>query len=135
MSLFQIGGALIINLAGLQGVPRDLYEAAAVDGAGWVRKHWNVTVPMMTPYLLFQLVIGLVAALQVFVQPYLMTQGGPEDATLFFLLYVYRNAFQFFSMGYASALTWVLFLYVVLITLLILRSARTWVYYEGQQKG
>jgi len=135
MSLFQIGGALIINLAGLQGVPADLYEAAVVDGASWWRKHWNVTLPMMTPYILFQLVIGLVAALQVFVQPYLMTQGGPQDATLFFLLYVYRNAFEFFSMGYASALTGVLFLYVVLLTLLILRSARVWVYYEGQQKG
>ncbi len=132
MSLFQIGGALIIYLAGLQGVPQDLYEAAVIDGAGWLRKHWNVTLPMMTPYVLFQLVIGLVAALQVFVQPYLMTQGGPQDATLFFLLYVYRNAFEFFAMGYASALTWVLFVYVVALTLLILRSARVWVYYEGQ---
>ncbi len=132
MSLFQLGGALIIFLAGLQGVPQDLYEAAMVDGAGWLRKHWNVTLPMMTPYVLFQIVIGLVAALQVFVQPYLMTEGGPQDATLFFLLYVYRNAFEFFSMGYASALTWVLFVYVVALTLLILRSARIWVYYEGQ---
>jgi multiple sugar transport system permease protein len=131
MSLFQLGGALIIFLAGLQGVPRDLYEAAMVDGAGWWRKQWNVTLPMMTPYILFQIVIGFVTSLQVFVQPYLMTEGGPKDATLFFLLYVYRNAFQFFSMGYASALSWVLFLYVVLLTLLILRSSRAWVYYAG----
>jgi len=135
MSLFQLGGGLVIYLAGLQGVPADLYEAAMVDGAGWWRRHWNVTLPMMTPYVLFQLVIGLVGALQVFVQPYLMTEGGPEDATLFFLLYVYRNAFEFFAMGYASALTWVLFVYVVVLTLLILRSARVWVYYEGQQRG
>lgn len=134
MSLFQLGGALIIFLAGLQGVPRDLYEAAMVDGAGWWRKQWNVTLPMMTPYILFQIVIGFVTTLQVFVQPYLMTEGGPQDATLFFLLYVYRNAFQFFSMGYASALSWVLFIYVVLLTLLILRSSRAWVYYAGNDR-
>lgn len=134
MSLFQIGGALIIFLAGLQGVPGDLYEAASVDGAGWWRKQWNVTLPMMTPYILFQVVIGFVTTLQVFVQPYLMTDGGPKDATLFFLLYIYRNAFQFFSMGYAAALSWVLFVYVIVLTMLILRSSRAWVYYEGQQQ-
>lgn len=134
MSLFQIGGALIIFLAGLQGVPRDLYEAAMVDGAGWWRKQWNVTIPMMTPYILFQVVIGFISTLQVFVQPYLMTDGGPQDATLFYLLYIYRNAFQFFSMGYASALSWVLFIYVVIVTLLILRSSRGWVYYAGEER-
>jgi multiple sugar transport system permease protein len=133
MSLFQLGGAMIIFLAGLQGVPRDLYEAAMVDGAGWWRKQWNVTLPMMTPYILFQVIMGFVTTLQVFVQPYLMTEGGPKDATLFYLLYVYRNAFQFFSMGYASALSWVLFLYVMLLTLLILRSSRSWVYYAGNE--
>lgn len=135
MSMFQIGGALIIFLAGLQGVPRDLYEAAMVDGAGWWRKQWNVTIPMMTPYILFQIMIGFISTLQVFVQPYLMTDGGPHDATLFYLLYVYRNAFQFFSMGYASALSWVLFVYVVIVTLLILRSSRAWVYYAGGEDG
>jgi multiple sugar transport system permease protein len=131
MSLFQLGGALIIFLAGLQGVPRDLYEAAMVDGAGWWRKQWNVTIPMMTPYFLFQVIMGFIATIQVFVQPYLMTEGGPKDATLFYLLYVFRNAFQFFSMGYAAALSWLLFVYVVFITLLILRSASHWVYYAG----
>jgi multiple sugar transport system permease protein len=79
-------------------------------------------------------VIGFISTLQVFVQPYLMTDGGPQDATLFYLLYVYRNAFQFFSMGYASALSWVLFIYVVIVTLLILRSARAWVYYAGDER-
>ncbi len=133
MSLFNIGGAMVIFLAGLQGVPRDLQEAAMVDGANWWHRQWNVTIPMMTPYILFEVVMGFIGTMQVFVQPYLMTDGGPKDATLFFLLYVYRNAFQFFSMGYASALSWVLFLYVVVLTVGIMRSARFWVYYEGQK--
>ena len=135
MSLWGIGSGAIIYLAGLQGIPTDLYEAAAVDGArGWHRL-WYVTIPMMTPVLFFQLVTGIIAALQIFTQAFIMTNGGPNNATLFFLLYLYQNAFQYFRMGYASALAWVLFLYILVLTLIMFRSSSLWVYYEGEEKN
>jgi multiple sugar transport system permease protein len=134
MSLWAVGGGMVIYLAGLQGIPFDFYEAAEVDGAGWWSRLWNITVPLMTPALFFQLVTGLIAALQVFTQPYVMTNGGPNEATLFYVLYLYRNAFQYFKMGYASALAWVLFVYILVLTLLIFRSARAWVHYEGERR-
>ena len=125
---------MVIYLAGLQGIPSEFYEAAEVDGATWWTRLWHITIPLMTPALFFQLVTGLIAALQVFTQPYVMTQGGPNDATLFYVLYLYRNAFQYFKMGYASALAWVLFFYILVLTLLIFRSAGGWVHYEGEKK-
>jgi multiple sugar transport system permease protein len=90
---------------------------------------------MISPVLLFNLIIGIIQALQVFVQAYVMTNGGPHDASLFFMLYLYRNAFEYFKMGYASALAWLLFVYIMILTLLVLRSSAAWVYYEGQIKG
>ena len=135
MSLWGVGGAMIIYLAGLQGIPTELYEAAQVDGANnWIR-FWTITLPMISPVLLFNLIIGIIQALQVFVQAYVMTNGGPHDASLFFMLYLYRNAFEYFKMGYASALAWLLFVYIMILTLLVLRSSAAWVYYEGQIKG
>ncbi len=135
MSLWGVGAGAIIYLAGLQGIPTDLYEAAEVDGVrGWER-FWHITLPMMTPVLFFQLVTGIIGALQVFTQAYIMTNGGPNNATLFFLLYLYRNAFQYFRMGYASALAWVLFLYILMLTLIVYRSSNLWVYYEGEERG
>jgi multiple sugar transport system permease protein len=134
MSLWAVGGGMVIYLAGLQSIPSDFYEAAEVDGAGWWSRLRHITVPLMTPALFFQLVTGLIAALQVFTQPYVMTQGGPNNATLFYVLYLYRNAFQYFKMGYASALAWVLFVYILLLTLLIFRTARSWVHYEGERR-
>lgn len=134
MSLWSVGGGTIIYLAGLQGIPTDLYEAAQVDGAtGWARFRY-ITLPMMTPVLFFQLVVGIIAALQVFTQPAVMTNGGPNNSTLTILLYLYRNAFMFFRMGYASAVAWVLFLYILGLTLLVFRSSAAWVYYEGEAK-
>lgn len=113
MSLWGVGAGAIIYLAGLQGIPTDLYETAEVDGAtGWSR-FWNITLPMMTPVLFFQLITGIIGALQVFTQAFIMTNGGPNNATLFFLLYLYQSAFQYFRMGYSSALAWVLFLYIL----------------------
>lgn len=133
MSLWGVGAGAIIYLAGLQGIPTDLYEAAEVDGAqGWDR-FWNVTLPMMTPVLFFQLVTGFIAALQVFTQAFIMTNGGPNNATLFYLLYLYQNAFQYFRMGYGSALAWVLFLYILVLTLLVYRTSDFWVYYESEE--
>ncbi len=134
MSLWGVGAGAIIYLAGLQGIPTDLYEAAEVDGAsGWARL-WNITLPMMTPVLFFQLIVGIISALQIFTQAFIMTSGGPNNATLFLVLYLYRNAFQYFKMGYASAIAWVLFLYIFLLTLLVLRSSSMWVYYEGEMR-
>ena len=112
-------------------LPREIFEAAEVDGASsWVR-FWKITLPMMTPVLFFTLVTGFIAALQVFTQAFIMTSGGPNNATLFYLLYIYRNAFEYFRMGYASALAWVLFVYILVLTLIVQRSSRYWVFYEG----
>jgi multiple sugar transport system permease protein len=94
-------------------------------------RFWHVTIPMITPVLFFQLIVGIIAALQVFTQALIMTNGGPHNATLFFVLYLYRNAFQFFKMGYASVLAWILFLYIFALTLLVYRSSSFWVFYSG----
>ncbi|CAA9220929.1 MAG: ABC transporter, permease protein 1 (cluster 1, maltose/g3p/polyamine/iron) [uncultured Chloroflexia bacterium] len=133
MSLWGVGAGTIIYLAGLQGIPTDLYEAAEVDGArGWARFRW-ITLPLMTPVLFFQLVVGIVAALQIFTPALVMTNGGPNNSTNFMLLYLYRNAFQYFRMGYASAIAWVLFLYILILTLLVFRSSALWVHYQGER--
>ncbi|MEZ4867403.1 MAG: sugar ABC transporter permease [Caldilineaceae bacterium] len=134
MSLWTVGGPMLIYLAGLQGIPTDLYEAADVDGAGRWAKFWAVTIPMMTPVIFFNLVMNMIAAFQVFVQAFVMTDGGPRYATLFYVLYLYQNAFKFFRMGYASALAWVLFLIILFFTALVIRSSALWVFYEGELK-
>ncbi len=135
MSLWGVGAGMLIYLAGLQGIPTDLYEAARVDGAGiWASLRF-VTLPMISPVILFQLVVGLIAAFQVFSQPFIMTSGGPQNATLFYLLHLFRNAFEFFRMGYASALSWVLFMYIAILTVLIFRFSAAWVFYEGEIKN
>jgi multiple sugar transport system permease protein len=132
MSLWTVGGPMLIYLAGLQGIPTDLYEAADVDGAGGWAKFWAVTVPMMTPVIFFNLIMNMIFAFQVFAQPFIMTEGGPRYATLFYVLYLYQNAFKFFRMGYASALAWVLFLVIMVLTVLVIRSSALWVFYEGE---
>jgi multiple sugar transport system permease protein len=130
MSLWTIGGSMVIFLAGLQGIPQHLYEAAEIDGANYWQRLWNVTIPMMSPVIFFNLVIGLIAALQTFVPGYLMTQGGPENSTLFYGLYIFRSAFRDFKMGYAAALSWVLFAIVLLLSVFVFRYIGKLVYYE-----
>lgn len=130
MSLWAIGGAMITFLAGLQGIPQHLYEAAEIDGANYWDRFWNVTIPMMSPVIFFNLVIGLIGALQTFTQGYLMTRGGPQNATLFYGLYIYRSAFRDFKMGYAAALSWVLFAIVLVLSLFVFRYLGRMVYYE-----
>ena len=125
----------MIYLAGLQGVPTELYEAAELDGASRWRKFWNITLPLISPVILFQLIIGIIGALQTFTQGYVMTEGGPNNATLFFLLYLWRNAFKFLNMGYASALAWAIFAYILVLTLIVLRLSESWVFYTGEIKG
>lgn len=115
------GPSMLIFLAGLQGVPASLYEAADIDGAGRMTKFWNVTVPLMSPYLLFTLIMGFITSLQVFTQAYVMStrgDGGPVDSTLFYVLYLYHKAFRQFDMGYASAMAWFLFLIILVITVI-----------------
>ncbi|MCL5946530.1 MAG: sugar ABC transporter permease [Chloroflexi bacterium] len=135
MSLWGVGASMIIYLAGLQGIPTELYEAAQMDGASTLRQFWTVTVPMLSPVIFFNVIMGIIGALQIFTQAYVMTAGGPHDASLFFMLYLYQNAFEYFKMGYASALAWILFFYIMALTLLVIRSSAVWVYYEGRTRG
>ena len=135
VSLWGVGGQMIIFLAGLQGIPTALYEAAEIDGANAWHRFWAVTVPMISPVLFFNLVMGVIWSFQAFTNSYVMTNGGPNYATLMYVLYLYQNGFQYFQMGYASALAWVLFLVILLFTLLIFKSSAAWVYYEGELRG
>jgi len=137
MSLWSVGGNVIIYLAGLQGVPTDLYDAAKVDGASTWQRFRYVTLPMTTPVIFYNLILGLIGTFQYFTEVYVLTNGtgAPARATLFYNLYLYQNAFRYFHMGYASTLAWVLFIIVLGITLLIFRSSDAWVYYEGQLRG
>ncbi len=134
MSLWSVGGPMLVYLAGLQGIPTELYDAVAVDGGGAWARFWTITVPMMTPVIFYNLVLGLIAGFQVFAQPFIMTGGGPRYATLFYVLYLYENAFQYFRMGYASALAWLLFLIILVLTVLMFRWSAFWVYYEGDPR-
>jgi multiple sugar transport system permease protein len=134
MSIWGVGGNMVIFLAALQGVPKSLYEAGELDGAtGWQR-FWYITLPLITPAILFVAIIGIIGSFQTFTQSYILTGGGPANSTLFYLLYLYKNAFNWFEMGYASALAWVLFLIIIVCTALLLRSSSSWVYYEGGQE-
>lgn len=136
MSLWSVGGGMILYLAGLQGIPTTLYEAAKIDGANTWQRFRNITVPMMTPVIFYNLVMGLIGAFNFFTEVYVATdgEGGPVRSTLFYNLYLYQNAFKFFKMGYASALAWILFLIVLIVTLLVFRSSPYWVFYEGEVK-
>ncbi len=134
ITMWTVGSAFVVFLAGLQSIPQDLYEAIAVDGAGAWRRLWHVTLPMLSPLILFNLVIGVIASFQAFDIDWALTNGGPGNATLLFVYEVWRTAFQNFQMGYASALAWVLFLIIVTTAALIFRTARYWVHYEGQAR-
>ena len=133
MSLWGLGRTAVIFLAGLQDVPQDLYESASIDGANEVQQFLAVTLPLITPTIFFNLVLSVIATFQTFTSAFVATDGGPLDSTLFFVLYLYKQAFENFRMGYASALAWVLFVIILACTLLLVRSARRWVYYEGER--
>ncbi len=132
MSWWSVGGQIVIYLAGLKGIPEVLYEAAEIDGAtGWAKFRY-VTVPMLSPTIFFNVVLAIIGALQVFDVGWVMTRGGPNKATLFYMLNLYDRAFQLGQMGYASALAWILFIIIMVITLLVIRSSAAWVYYEAE---
>ncbi|MBX3195341.1 MAG: sugar ABC transporter permease [Microbacteriaceae bacterium] len=135
MSLWTVGGTMIIYLAALKDVPRDLYEAAAIDGANWWTRFRHITWPTLSPVTLFQVIVNLIAYLQIFTQPYLLAQtrlnnvgAGPGQSMLTYAMYLFQNAFSFLKMGYASAMAWVLFLITLAITIVILVSSRRWVH-------
>ena len=134
MSWWTIGGQIVIYLAGLKGIPDTFYEAAEIDGAnGWAKFRF-VTLPMLSPTIFFNVILGIIGALQVFDVGWVMTRGGPNKATLFYMINLYERAFNFVQMGYASALAWILFIIIMVITLLVIRSSAAWVYYEAEQK-
>lgn len=135
MSLWGIGGMMIILLAGLQGIPEQLYEAAELDGAGLWHKFWHITLPMLSPSIFFVTIMQVISSFQVFTQAYVMTRGGPANSTLFMVLYLYQNGFEFFRMGYASSLAWALFMFVLVLTILQFRGSKYWVFYEGELRG
>ncbi|MFG1732972.1 carbohydrate ABC transporter permease [Paenibacillus sp. 843] len=131
MNLWTTGGTMIIFLAGLQDIPRSLYEAIEMDGGSRLAKLRHITIPMMTPTIFFNLIMGIINGFQVFSQAYVMTNGGPNNASLFYVFYLYREAFQFSRMGSASAIAWVLFLIIMVLTYVVFRTSNKWVYYEG----
>ncbi|MCC6457320.1 MAG: sugar ABC transporter permease [Caldilineaceae bacterium] len=126
------GNAIVIFLATLQDVPRSLYEAAIVDGANAWHKFWNISLPMCTPVVLFNLIMGFIGGFQNFTLPWLLTGGGPNDATELYALHLYRNAFLYLRMGKASALAWILFIVVVIFSIVLFRTSARWVYYSNE---
>jgi multiple sugar transport system permease protein len=132
MNLWGLGGAMLIYLAGLKGVPVELHEAAKIDGASIWQGFWKITMPLLSPTILFQLVIGVIYEFQIFTQGYILG-GGPNFSTTFFVLELFNNAFRYLKMGYASAMAWVLFAITLVITLLVFRSTPYWVYYEAER--
>jgi len=139
MQVWAVGAMTIIYLAALQGVPQELYEAAELDGAGRWRKFWHVTLPMISPVTLFQLITGIIWSLQYFIQAYIIsasggsaaqTMGAPQGSLLFYGLYLYIQAFEYLRMGYASALAWILFLISALVTWMLIRTSGRWTYYD-----
>lgn len=132
LAQFGAGQVALIFLAGLKGIPVTLYEAAMLDGAGVWSRFRNITLPMMTPIILYDLILGLSLGLQVFTQAYVITRGGPADASRFYVLYLYDNAFRYGKMGYASAMAWILFVITFVLAMLIFRWSQRWVHYENQ---
>lgn len=134
MTIWGFGNMTLIFLAGLQGVSKDLYEAAECDGANGPQRMWHITIPSISPIILFNLITGMIAAVQSFDAAYVMTQGGPNNATLFYVFYLYTKAFSEAQLGYASALAWILFLVILIVTVVLFRTSRQWVFYEGSKK-
>lgn len=131
LSIWGVGGTMIIYLAGLQGIPTMYYEAADIDGAGRWAKVRHVTLPLMSPIIFFTLILGLIGSMQVFTNAFLITNGGPQNATLFLVLYIYRMAFQSLHMGYAAVLSWLLFFILAVLSLIVFRYFGRRIYYEN----
>lgn len=135
MSMWGFGRGMIVYLSGLQNINTEYYDAAKVDGANAFITFYKITIPLMSPVIFFNIVMGVIGSFQVFAQAFIMTGGGPVRSTQFYMLYLYQNAFKFFHAGYASALGWLLFIIIMVFSLLVIRSSSAWVYYEGELKG
>jgi multiple sugar transport system permease protein len=134
MTLWVAGSGMLIYLAALKDVPKALYESAYIDGAnGWWR-FWKITLPMITPALFFQVIMGVISTFQLFTESFVLTQGGPDYSTYFMMYYIYLSAFRYGRMGMASAMAWILFILILIITVIILKTSNKWVYYEGERK-
>jgi multiple sugar transport system permease protein len=132
MSFWGWGRSMVIFLSGLIGIPDEVYEAAAIDGAGGWARFWRITLPLVSPILFFNLILSVISTFQTFTNAFVATNGGPLDSTLFLVLYIYRQAFEYRNMGYASALAWVLFVIILVFTIFLVRSQRFWVFYLGE---
>lgn len=128
------GRNMIIYLAGLQGISKDLYAAADIDGATPWTRFWRITLPLLTPVIFFNVVTGMIDTFKLFTQAYVMTEGGPQNQSLFFTYYLWRTAFQEYRMGYASAMTMVVMVIIIILTLIVFRSSKAWVFYEAEVK-
>ncbi|WP_195282170.1 carbohydrate ABC transporter permease [Harryflintia acetispora] len=129
LAVWQFGSSMVLFLAGIKQIPRDLYEAASIDGASKVRQFFVITIPMLTPIIFFNIIMQTITAFQDFTAPFLITSGGPANGTYLYGMYLYDNAFRYYKMGYASALSWVLFAIIIAFTLLLFRTSAKWVFY------
>lgn len=132
IAIWGAGGGMLTYLAGLQDIPRALYESAEIDGAGWFRKFTNITVPMLSPVIFYNLIMGIIGAFRKFNDAYII--GGAGNQGRFYMVYLYENAFSFFKMGYATAMAWILFLIILVLTVFVFRSSNFWVFYSGEVK-
>jgi multiple sugar transport system permease protein len=123
---------MLIWLAGVKGISEQYYEAAAIDGATRIQQFRHITLPLLTPYIFFNLVMGMIGVFQIFDIAFIMTGGGPVNSTLFYVYHLFNNAFRYGHMGYASAMAWILFVIILILTVLELKSAKHWVYYGGE---
>jgi len=130
MAVWGAGNTVVIYLAGLQGIPTHLYEAALIDGAGMFRKFFNITIPMLSPVIFFNMIMAIIGSMQTFTQAFVMTEGGPNNASLFYALLIYRTAFRNLDMGYASAMAWLFFVVIAILTIIAFRVSAFWVFYE-----
>lgn len=135
LTVWQFGSSMVIFLAGLKAIPADLYEASGVDGASKWTQFWRITLPMMSPTLYFNLVMGIINAFQMFTQAYVITNGGPMNSTYVYAMYLYEQAFSRYQLGYASALSWVMLLMIVVVSVIISATSKYWVFYETDGGG
>ncbi|MCU9613091.1 sugar ABC transporter permease [Caldibacillus lycopersici] len=134
LAIWGVGGNMVLLLAAIQGVPEELYESAEMDGASKFRKFFHITIPIISPVIFFNLVMGLIGSLQAFTQIYILTGGGPNNSSNMIVPYLFSNAFEYYKMGYASSIAWVLFIIIMVFTLIIFKSSSIWVYYESEVK-
>ena len=134
--LWGVGNAMIIFLAGVQGVPTELYEAAEIDGASWFRRLFRITLPLITSVIFYQLVLGIIGSLQYFLAPFVLNQGTgfPQGMTRFYMVYFYKQSFSFFNMGYGATLAWLMFIVSLILTIVLFGTAKYWVYYAQEER-